>query len=115
MKRFSRRKKFTIKPIAFTIMAFAIFIVIFVFAVSSVGSNNTERQEDILRNALERDIMHCYALEGYYPPSLAYIEEKYGLIYDKDAYIIDYRPIGSNIYPNLTIIRKGGAAHEKSQ
>ena len=51
--------------------------------------------------------MHCYALEGFYPPSLEYMEEHYGLTYDKSAYIVDYQPVGNNIYPNYTIIKKG--------
>ena len=84
------------------------FIAIFLFSITSVSNGNEKRQEEILLNALERDIMHCYALEGYYPPSLSFIEEHYGLTYDKDKYIVDYRPIGNNIYPNLSVIKKGG-------
>lgn len=112
MKRFSVKKKIKLKPTAFTVIAFAVFIAIFAIAIKTVRTGNTQRQDDILRSALERDIMHCYALEGYYPPSLQYIEDNYGLVYDKSAYIIDYRPIGGNIYPNLTIIVKGDAANE---
>lgn len=112
MKRFSVRKKFKLKPTVFTVATFALFIVIFSIAIKTVKDSNTERQDEILRSALERDIMHCYALEGYYPPSLKYIEDNYGLVYDKSAYIIDYRPIGGNIYPNLTIIQKGESANE---
>lgn len=107
MKRFTVKKKLHIRHAFIALIAFSAFIAIFIFSVSTVGNNNDTRQEELLTSALERDIMHCYALEGFYPPSLDYIEDKYGLIYDKDKYIIDYRPIGNNIYPNLAIIRKG--------
>ena len=113
MKRFSVKRKFNIRPLLLTVCVFAVFLSIFIYSISTVDSSNTDRQEEILRTALERDIMHCYALEGYYPPSLSYIEEHYGLIYDSDAYIIDYRPIGNNIYPNLAIIKKGGKDEKK--
>ncbi len=62
----------------------------------------------MLSDAVNKDIIHCYAVEGYYPPSLAYIEDHYGLIYDKDRYFIDYVPIGDNIMPSVTIIETSG-------
>lgn len=114
MKTFSRKKKLHIKPAFITVFVFTAFIVIFVFSVISVGNQNVDRQEQALTKALERDIMHCYALEGYYPPSLSYIEEHYGLIYDKDKYIVDYRPVGNNIYPNIAIIKKGNSDERPS-
>lgn len=79
-------------------------IICFYLAVNSVGSSAAERQRESLERALSRDIVHCYALEGFYPPSLEYIEEHYGLTYDHNQFFIDYRPIGSNIHPDVTII-----------
>ena len=52
--------------------------------------------------------MQCYAIEGRYPPSLEYMEEHYGLVYDKDIFFVDYQPIGSNLYPDVTVISIGG-------
>lgn len=72
-----------------------------------LSSSNNDRQEESLRSAMERDIIHCYALEGFYPPSLDYIKEHYGLTYNSSTFIVDYQPVGNNIYPNYTIIRKG--------
>lgn len=109
MKRFSRKKKLHIKTSWITAFVFAIFISILMVSIASIGSRNTDRQEETLANALERDIMHCYALEGFYPPSLSYIEQHYGLVYDKDKYIVDYRPVANNIYPNIAIIKKGNS------
>ena len=45
-------------------------------------------------------------------PSLSYMEEHYGLTYNEELFFVDYQPIGSNIFPNATIIRKGDAAYE---
>ena len=61
-----------------------------------------------LENALNRSITQCYAVEGAYPPSLAYIKEHYGLIYDEELFYVDYQPIGSNIMPDVTIMLKTG-------
>lgn len=87
-------------------LACPIIVLIFIFGLSSISSSTVNRQKESLETALNRDIVHCYAVEGYYPPSLSYIEEHYGLIYDKDLFFIDYQPIGSNIRPDVTILIK---------
>ena len=51
-------------------------------------------------------IVNCYCVEGTYPPSLSYLTEHYGLTYDKDLFFVDYQAIGSNIFPDVTVIRK---------
>ncbi|WP_408071603.1 hypothetical protein [Butyrivibrio sp. JL13D10] len=85
-----------------------IFIVaIFYTGVSQISSSTLEKQEESLYTAIKRDIVQCYSLEGIYPPSLEYLEEHYALVYDKKVFFVDYRPIASNIYPDVTIIRIG--------
>ena len=108
MSRFTKRKRFKIRSIYVGILLFIGFMVIFMFGVRFMDDGNNGRQEQALRSAMERDVMHCYAIEGFYPPSLDYIEEHYGLTYDRSVYIVDYQPMGNNIYPNYTIIKKGG-------
>lgn len=81
-----------------------IILLIFWLSLSSIDETTVSRQRESLETALNRDIIHCYAVEGYYPPSLAYIEEHYGLTYNKDLFFVDYQPIGSNIRPDVTIL-----------
>ena len=86
-----------------------IFAILFIFflGIDEISSGNIERQQASLQEAVDRDIVQCYSLEGIYPPSLEYMEEHYGLIYDKKLFFIDYRPVASNIYPEVTIIQIG--------
>ena len=51
-------------------------------------------------------ITECYALEGAYPPDIDYLTAHYGLTYDADTYFIDYQYIGSNLRPDVTIIKR---------
>ena len=51
-------------------------------------------------------ITECYAMEGSYPPDVDYLVEHYGLTYDEDEYWIDYQYIGSNLRPDVTIIKR---------
>ncbi len=91
-----------------SLVLFVAIFIFFVLALSNISSDTMDRQEESLEAALNRGIVSCYCVEGTYPPSLSYLKDHYGLIYDEDNFFVDYRPIGSNIYPDVTVIRKGG-------
>lgn len=82
----------------------ALVIVVFVYLANDLSTTNSSQEYEILDKALTRSITQCYALEGFYPPSLTYLEENYGLTYNKEHFYIDYRYIGSNLRPDVTII-----------
>lgn len=101
-----KNKRFHFSGIHFSILFFAVLIVFFFFAVQSISEDTLDRQESSLSDALNRSIVSCYSVEGTYPPSLEYIVNHYGLLYDEDTFFVDYRAIGANLYPDVTIIRK---------
>lgn len=95
----------------------AVSVVIFAAALGALMlglddiSVMTQRQEaEGLENAVRQSAVHCYALEGFYPDNLEYLEEHYGLVYDREKYIVSYETIGSNLMPDVTVIRLGGEA-----
>ena len=106
MNRFNRPglKKRIQESMNFSVLFFVLVIIAFLFGISFISSTSSKDQKDILTDAVSKDIIHCYAIEGYYPPSLAYIEEHYGLTYDKSKYMVDYVPVGDNIMPSVTIV-----------
>lgn len=91
-----------------SIALFVLLFVFFLYMLGNISKETLERQEKSLNTAINRSIVSCYCVEGTYPPSLEYIEEHYGLIYDKDTFFVDYQIFGSNIYPDVTILRKEG-------
>ncbi|MCR4704937.1 MAG: hypothetical protein K5641_02615 [Lachnospiraceae bacterium] len=101
------RKADILSHIHLSYVAFAALLVLFLFGIRGVSRTTIEKQQESLRTALERDVLHCYAVEGFYPPSLDYIKEHYGLIYDEETFFVDYKPVGSNIMPDITILRVG--------
>lgn len=106
MNRFNRPglKKRIVESVNFSVVFFIGIIALFLFGISFIASTSKKDQKQILTDAVSKDIIHCYAVEGYYPPSLKYIEDHYGLTYDKERYIVDYVPIGDNIMPSVTIV-----------
>jgi hypothetical protein len=106
MKLFSVRKEKPNIAVWITPALLILMLVLLSFASKSITDSNRAQEKELLSRALERSITQCYALEGDYPPNLAYLTENYGLTYDKDHFFIDYQYIGSNLRPDTTIIEK---------
>lgn len=107
MNRFTTKadkKLFTIPQFRLIYVLCPLVLLLFLLGITSISQTTLDKQRESLENAINRDIIHCYAVEGFYPPSLQYMEENYGLTYDKDLFFVDYRPIGSNIRPDVTIL-----------
>lgn len=75
-------------------------------AVSSVSNNSSEDSIKALEESLMRASVQCYALEGGYPPSLEYLSDNYGIIVDKETYYYHYDIQGSNIPPQIKVIKR---------
>lgn len=89
-----------------------LFIGVTAFLIAALG--NTNRYADTeqltqMANAIDRAVVTCYAIEGSYPPSLAYLEERYGVQVDREHYTIEYSVFGSNVRPTIQIIAKESA------
>ncbi len=108
MNRFSKpsfRQKLKNK-ISLPTLSFVLIFVLFFLGVSNVTKSSALNEKQLLADALSRDIAHCYAIEGMYPPSVSYMQEHYGLIYDTEKFLINYENIGSNIYPTVNILER---------
>ena len=87
-------------------LLFALLLCSFILFSNSFSETNLQQEKQILQDALKRSVIQCYALEGAYPISLRYLEEHYGLTYNKEHFFVDYQYIGSNLHPDITIIER---------
>ncbi|MDD6190091.1 MAG: hypothetical protein PUB75_00675 [Firmicutes bacterium] len=108
MVRFQYRQKSRsgIKTVL-AICVFLIVITVFFYGINSLSKTTETKEKESLENSLSRSITYCYATEGAYPENLDYIKDNYGLIYDETKFMVDYKVIGSNIYPDVTVIEIG--------
>jgi hypothetical protein len=106
MTRFSAKKEKGNFTYILPVLLLAAVIALFFFGTKSLNSSNTAHEEEIVQTALDRSITQCYALEGFYPPDLDYLSDHYGFTYNSDHFFIDYRYIGSNLRPDVTIIKR---------
>ena len=90
---------------------FAIVLFVAIMAVMLYGFNDAARSssEEGLRmteDALRRAVVSCYALEGRYPPDVAYLRQQYGLQVKEEKYIVHYEVFAENIMPDITVLER---------
>ena len=93
--------------------AFIVIACVAVFVLIETDNLEQGRQaEDIrqLEQALQRTAVACYAVEGVYPPDVAYMRRHYGLTYDESRYTVHYKLVASNFMPKIDVMVKN---HEK--
>lgn len=91
------------------VLLFAGMLTWFLIAVNSADSSAQQRELEALKSSVENGVTMCYAIEGIYPESIEYLAENYGLIYDKDRYIVYYDRFADNIRPTVSVMeRRGG-------
>lgn len=71
-----------------------------------IGADLQGQGAGALKNAVLRSAVQCYAVEGYYPASLDYLTEHYGLRVNQDRYIVVYEVFASNLPPQVTVLLK---------
>lgn len=82
----------------------------FLTAFSNVGKGSKEEGKLQLEQALKRCVVTCYATEGFYPPSIDYMKEHYGIQVDEEHYVVYYEVVAQNLMPEITVLEK---RHEK--
>ncbi len=75
-------------------------------AATRAGSRATDADAEILRTAILRASVTCYAIEGRYPPRLSYLIAHYGVTVDTDRYIVSYDVFADNLMPDVRVLRK---------
>lgn len=118
MKRFQSKETSdtgTSRNFILSVLLFLGIFLCFTLGVNRMSREASQTELDILEQAVQRAVVHCYAAEGQYPESLAYLEEHYGLRYDKEKFFIGYEVLGQNIMPDITIIPRDASQIRKGR
>ena len=75
-------------------------------SVDNAKKKSDEESFNILSEAIIRSAVQCYAIEGFYPPDIEYLENNYGLLVDHDKYVVSYSIFASNIIPEVEVFLK---------
>lgn len=70
------------------------------------GRDLGEESAAAIRDAIRQSALQCYAVEGVYPPNLAYLQDNYGLTVNTDDFYITYDAFASNLPPTVRVTAK---------
>ncbi len=86
-----------------SLLLFAVVVTVIMLGVDNISGTVTEQQQQMLADAVRRNAVQCYSLEGSYPPDLDYLKENYGLYYDSEKFVVHYQSLGSNLLPQISV------------
>lgn len=67
------------------------------------GEAMREQERALLLEQIRQAAVSCYACEGRYPMTIGYLEEHYGLQYNRDRFSVMYDAFASNIMPDIAV------------
>lgn len=91
----------------FLLILIAIIASVSVYSIDIFREKRCEEQPEIIKEAIERACVQCYALEGSYPPNLEYLSKNYGLILNNEKYFYYYEIFASNVMPYVEVYERG--------
>lgn len=94
------------KSIFKSILCYSLILIGFLGAVFYIQDKLDIQQTTFIEQATKKAALQCYALEGFYPPDLSYLEVHYGLRINKERYDIYYDAFSNHIMPDIQIILK---------
>ena len=97
-----RERKFSAAPL----LIFGVGAVFTLIALSNSQSANEELRQSGIKESISKAAALCYAAEGAYPESLAYLEENYGVRTEYDDFTVHYSYAGGNIPPDIIVTQK---------
>ena len=104
----SRKSSFA-RGLLISLIVFVVLIYGGVSLFRGVGTASSAAQTELVRSAVRRAAVTCYAVEGAYPTTLDYLKNHYGLVYDEDNYFVLYNAFASNIMPEIRVTEKGAS------
>lgn len=89
------------------ILLFFLLLAAAIWGARAVEGAENERETEQVRSAIRKAAITCYAIEGAYPESMAYLREHYRLAYDEERYLVTYDAFAENQLPDIYVTERG--------
>ena len=90
-------------------ISFSVALVLSLILLNKLSIDQEARNQSALESAIQQALSLCYAQEGFYPASLDYLEEHYGIVVDEHIFIT-YEAFASNLRPVVKVYRWKGSS-----
>lgn len=88
-------------PFALTLLALAALT----YGAAQLGRRAGREDIQLAEESIRRAAVQCYALEGFYPARLQYLQNRYG-VRVAEGLIVHYVFIASNLMPDITVLER---------
>lgn len=93
------------KGLVFNCLLFAGLFLLVLNGINITQRHTKQQQKQIYTNAIKQAALNCYGIEGFYPNSLTYLHDNYGLIIN-DNFNVYYEIVASNLMPIIKVVEK---------
>lgn len=76
----------------------------FYWGAAGLREGTAGQSRQALEDSLRRAAVHCYAVEGRYPPSLTYLTTHYGVHVNRAQFTVYYQKVAANLMPDITVL-----------
>jgi hypothetical protein len=90
-----------------SLLGLAVLVAVLFLTTGRISDSTEDQSYETLAQTLRRAAIHCYAVEGRYPPDLDYLTSEYDITIDEAHYTVYYTYIGSNLMPDITVLPIG--------
>ena len=90
----------------YSLAGFCVIVLVMLYGFQHAAERSAAENLRMPEASLRRAVVRCYALEGQYPPDIAYLQEQYGLQIDMDSYMVHYEVFAENIMPDITVLER---------
>ena len=82
-----------------------IFIVMLTSSIVKSAAYYKDNELETIEASIRKALVTCYVTEGYYPSSIDYLKDNYGLVISSKVNVF-YQATGSNIFPDFMVAYK---------
>ena len=111
--RFGGSKKWRFRSVVGKVLPVLLFMTIltlFNMGISSLTEVTYDEAIESAQRAVKRAVITFYAVEGFYPPNIDVLIERYGLIIDLDRFAVHYNAFASNVMPHISIFPRNAGS-----
>lgn len=107
-----RKKNRLLRGVAITAAAFLVMLALLMLGLGRVNEQSADAAITAVEASVRRAAALCYAVEGRYPVSAEELCQRYGLVYDRERYVVKLEAFASNLLPDIYVLPVGGGTDE---
>jgi len=92
-----------IKTYGISLIILLAVLIMVLQGLNTAAKASYDEEHRMLESNIWKCVVSCYAIEGFYPESVDYLTENYGLRVDASKFVVHYTIFGSNIMPDIDI------------